>query len=155
MVLTLLVVIGVTTGIANAQNAHFVKGPTLTQDVCDVSVSFKAAGLGSVSEVEASLTVGEGSFIECVCVNRGQQVPNSANKQTLEGTVAETTLPVRNGQTTGTVSFVAVCPASFSCPPGQSEEVNQCLYNDLTLDVGGLLSNNFGDLRGGPAFPTP
>jgi hypothetical protein len=156
-VLALLVVVGVTTGVAIAQNAHYVRGPTLTVDVCDVSVSFKAAGLGDQPTVVAALSVDAGSFVECVCANKGNQVPNSANKQTLEGEIAETTLAVRNGQTTGSVSFTAECPADFSCPPGQTEVINQCLYINLSLDVGGIdaLATSFGTISGGPVLPTP
>jgi hypothetical protein len=154
-VATLVAVAGLTAGVAEAQSPHFVRGPTLTVETCDVSVAFKAAGLGGVPEVEAALVVGPGSSVQCVCVNRGRQVPNSANKQTLEGEIVVETLAVRNGQTTGTVSFVAACPADFICPPGQTETLNACRYHGLTLYVGELLSARFGDLAGGPVFPTP
>jgi hypothetical protein len=156
-VFALLVVVGLTTGVAVADSPHYIKGPTLTVDTCDLSVSFKAAGLGSQPTVVASLTVDAGSFVQCVCANNGGQVPNSAASQTLDGEIVETTLNVRNGQTTGSVSFVAECPADFSCPPGQREVINQCLYLNLSLDVGGIgaLDTSFGNISGGPVLPTP
>jgi hypothetical protein len=81
-------------------------------------VSFKVAGLGDVQDVYVSLSVAEESFVEFVCLNRGNNVPRASNKQFLQDEIVSTTLRVRNGQTTGSVAFSSDS-GDFSYPPGR------------------------------------
>ncbi len=97
-----------------------------------LSVSFKEVGLGSqytTEDITISATV-EGLW---GCFTRGptSNHPQATNKEG-PGTLSNTqTFPVRNGQTTGTISLSIVAPDL--CPNGQVERLISVSYSDITI----------------------
>ena len=54
------------------------------------------------------------------CINGGGKHPSAANKETVTAPISNTgSFPVRNRQTTGSISAGLPGPGSFTCPSGQ------------------------------------
>ena len=53
------------------------------------------------------------------------------------------TFPVRNGQTTGTITVGPVGPGDFSCPSGQTLYLQSVCYDDITLSGAGATIGPF------------
>jgi|SRR5207249_278584 len=134
----LFVVASLATGVAFAQNGHYIKlDPSLDTNTACYEVNLKEAGLGGSGAliVQYGLS-GTGSFTT-VCVNHGgNQVQGQPKSCSPCGTATQTTfLPVRNGSTSGTVSL---CPSSFTLPnPGctgsQKLVIIAASYSNLQL----------------------
>lgn len=145
-------------GAANAANPHFIRA-TAELSGTDLIVSFKEAGLGDnqliAYEASADATA------TYVCVNNGGANPSARNKTTVSGPVAATGefSSGKNGQITESLTLMPPGPGGFSCPPGQSLELAEVSYtnvsitdltNGITESIGGTFSTGclLPDVRG-------
>ena len=109
-----------------------------------LDVSFKETGLGGTGFSSVDITVTADATVTCQCVNDGGNCPKAANKSTTSAPVSGGgKFPVRNGQTTGTISVSppACTQPKPSCTPQQTLEVEDVSYTnimiaDLTLSDG-------------------
>ncbi|MDQ3992257.1 MAG: hypothetical protein M3229_01220 [Actinomycetota bacterium] len=106
LVLFMLVAAVVAIPAALAGNAHFIGAPKISASGSTATVSGKVAGLGNIPDVRV---VAEA---EAACVNRGNNKPQAANKQTVSGSA---TVPVQNGK--ALFSFDLVATFQPSCDP--------------------------------------
>jgi hypothetical protein len=121
---------------------------SLDSNLC-YNVAIKETGLGNsgLSNIEYSLTCNANFSVGCFTKN-GNQIQGQPKSGSGTAT-QETTLPIRNGQTTGTVSL---CPGAFDLPdPGctgkQEERTLAASYSECTLDdTLGTASPNLQDL---------
>ena len=109
---------------ALADSPHYVKGPTATVEGNSLVVSWKAAGLGNtVTSVDFNLTGTVTTTSQCF-TKSGNPVNGVPKSETINVN-ATGTFPVRNGQTTGSLTVAPIStlnlyrqPArSSSCPP--------------------------------------
>jgi hypothetical protein len=133
LVSTFSAVTGLFAAQALADSPHFVGTPTesvsSTGSSITLSVSFKAAGLGNISQATFFLTAtAEGTF---GCFTKSGNHPQATNKEGPATLTGSTTVDVRNGQTTGTVSVTL--STSLTCPPGQHLAVISASFTDITL----------------------
>jgi hypothetical protein len=92
------------------------------------------------TDIEASLTVvdrqgdlGE-QHPDHQCFNNGGNHPKAGNKETVTTSLTTTgTFPVRNGQTTGSLSVGPPSQGDFSCPSGQSLFLQTVTYSGITV----------------------
>jgi hypothetical protein len=114
---------------AMADSPHYVKGPTATVQGNSLVVSWKAAGLGNtVTSVDFSLTGTVTTTSQCFTKsgNPVQGVPKSETTN-----VNETgTFPVRNGQTTGSLTVEPL--STLDCTGNQQVRILSVDF-DLTL----------------------
>ena len=104
---------------ALAGSPHFVGTPTATRSGDSLSVSGKVAGLGNEDQIHVTVSA------EAACLNRGQNFPQAANKQTF---TAEGDFPVQNGK----ANFSLTLTATFSpkCSPPMS-----VVFGPVTITV--------------------
>jgi hypothetical protein len=119
------------------------------QLVCD----FKEAGLGNTLST-ALISCGSNSATATYfCINKGGNHPEAANKETVTGAVSATgSFPVRNGQTTGTLTVSPPGPGDFTCPGGQTLFLVQATYNDVFVTGEGATEMD-GDISSGCLLP--
>jgi hypothetical protein len=124
------------TALADSPNFHFANS-SVSSSTGALSVSFKETGLGTtVSTEQVTLTVDTATAVY-QCFNNGGNHPKAGNKETVSTSLTTTgTFPVRNGQTTGTIS--AGPPSqnangTFACPPGQSLFLQSVTYSGITV----------------------
>ncbi|HLN99240.1 MAG TPA: hypothetical protein VK208_12330 [Pyrinomonadaceae bacterium] len=121
ILLTLLALTSVSTLVAWAGSAHFIKNRTTASctNTSNLEVCFKEAGLES-GAVETVTVLGNGSA-DYQCINGGNKNPNAANKETVGGPISnsQTFAADQNGNITGCILLFPPGPGSFSCPPGQ------------------------------------
>jgi hypothetical protein len=118
---------------ALAQNEHFIRASANLNNDGTLTVSFKEAGLGTnqlityVASADATATY--------VCVNRGGGNPSASNKTTVSGPVSATGTfsSGKNGQVTASLTLNPPGPGGFSCPPGQSLEIAQVVYTNVSV----------------------
>jgi hypothetical protein len=119
--------------VALAVNPHFVKASAQLSGT-NLVVSWKEAGLGDNQLI--SYTANADSTVTYVCVNRGGANPSASNKTTVSGPVSAsgTFSSDKNGNITAslTLSPPAV-PADFSCPKGQSLQIAQVSYTNVSI----------------------
>ncbi|MBE1499559.1 hypothetical protein H4696_006659 [Amycolatopsis lexingtonensis] len=94
-----------------------------------LTTSFKDAGLGTgTTSVQITLTVDTATAVY-QCFNNGGNHPKAGNKETVSTSlVVSGTFPVRNGQTTGSLSAGPPSQGSFSCPSGQTLFLQSVTY---------------------------
>lgn len=116
---------GVVSSPALADSPHHVQGPAATVDGNSVVISWKAAGLGNtVTSVDFSLTG---------TVTTTSQSGNSVNCAPKTETIdvnATGTFPVRNGQTTGSLTIAPI--STLQCTGKQHVVILSASF-DLTL----------------------
>lgn len=118
--------------VALADNPHFISASDSINSAGALIVSFKEAGLGTVPSV--SITVNANGTAVYACINGGGNHPKAANKETVSGPLsASGNFPVRNGQTTGSLTVGPVGPGSFSCPSGQKLVLSSVSYSNITV----------------------
>src|SRR5687768_9289910 len=123
-----------------AANPHWIGTPTATVSGDTLTVRFKAAGLGNQSTVDFTVTASATTFSRCY--TKSGNKPQAANKRETATLSTTETFPVRNGQTTGTLSLTA--PAStLECPKGQKVVTESVTFSDVTLDGPGRLTYSF------------
>jgi hypothetical protein len=137
-----LILIGffATTGLlissALADSPHFISAGTasINNSGAYVVSGFKEAGLGNTTTTEMiTLSIGTAQATYA-CVNGGGKHPQAANKETVQKSLTTTgAFPVRNGQTTGSISAGPPGPGLFMCPPGQKFVLAFVSYSNVKL----------------------
>ncbi len=120
---------------AFADNPHFISASASVDSSTGVlTATFKEAGLGTTVTTETiTLSVSNASAIY-VCINGGSKHPSAGNKMTLSTSLTTSgAFPVRNGQTTGSLSVGPVGPMGFTCPSGQTRVLADVSYSGVTL----------------------
>jgi hypothetical protein len=92
---------------AVAGSPHFVGTPTVTRSDDSLTISGKEAGLGSETQVTIQVSA------QAACLNRGENFPNAANKETF---TAEGTFPVQNGKALFELTLTATFQPKCSPP---------------------------------------
>jgi hypothetical protein len=118
---------------ASADSPHFLfANSSVSSSTGTLSVSFKEAGLGTTVTTEhVTLTV-DTATADYQCFNNGGQHPKAGNKETVSMSLTTSgTFPVRNGQTTGTISAGPPSQGDFSCPSGQSLFLQSVTYSGI------------------------
>lgn len=155
LLLALAIVLALAGG-AWADNAHYLRADASfsTQDAC-YSVSLKEAGLGNsgFSSIEYTLTCQ--TAFTTTCINRGNNQVQGQPKNSVGTASTSTILPIRNGQTNGTITL---CPADAQlehpgCTGGQFEVITAASYSQCSLDDSlGTTSPLLPDLGGSNLF---
>jgi hypothetical protein len=127
-----------------------------SDDFGDVTVSFKASGLGNTEGLaDVVLSVDPSSEASFRCRNSGGNCPEAANKSQLQDTQVEGQFPIRNGQVTGSLTFPAPDAIGF-CPGGQDEVLVAVTYVNITISLPDFgISQSFGTLSGGEVGSCP
>jgi hypothetical protein len=114
---------------ALADSPHYIKGPTATVEGNSLTVSWKAAGLGNtVTSVDFSLT--GTADVTSQCFTKSGNPVNGVPKQETVDVDVTGSFPVRNGQTTGSLT---VSPLStLTCTGSQQVRILDVSF-DLTL----------------------
>jgi len=117
---------------ALAQNEHFVRASGNLNNNGTLTVSFKEAGLGTNQNITYVLSAD--ATATYVCVNRGGANPSAQNKTTVAGPVSSTGTfsSGKNGQVTASLT-VSPPPSDISCPSGQTLQLAQVTYTNVTL----------------------
>jgi hypothetical protein len=129
-----ITMVSITTGVALAQSPHYVKGPDATLNGSDAVVSWKEAGLGSITPAQVTYTADADGTATYACINRGGNHPSASNKQEVNGPVESSgTFPIgKNGTITGSLSISP--PAStLNCPGNQAELLACVSYSGISL----------------------
>ncbi len=118
---------------AFADSPHFLSSSAVIDTSGNLIVSFKEAGLGTILTT-ATLNASAQNTSVYACINGGGNHPKAANKETVSGPVSNSgTFPVRNGQTTGSITLSPVGPGDFTCPNGQDLVLASTSYSDVTI----------------------
>jgi hypothetical protein len=118
-----------------ADSPHFLAAAnTVSADTGALTTTFKDAGLGTgTSSIQVTLTVGTATAVY-QCWNNGGNHPQAGNKETVVTSLSVTgTFPVRNGQTTGSLTAGPPGPGTFACPAGQSLYLQSADYSGITV----------------------
>jgi hypothetical protein len=114
---------------AMADSPHYVQGPTATVQGNSLVVSWKAAGLGNtVTSANFNLTGTVNTTSQCF-TKSGNPVNGVPKSETVNVSVSGT-FPVRNGQTTGSLT---VSPISTLTCTGNQHVVILSAHFNLTL----------------------
>jgi hypothetical protein len=118
--------------VALAVSPHFVRADADLSG-SNLVVSFKEAGLGTNQLI--SYEANADATATYVCVNRGGGNPSASNKTTVSGPVSATGTfsSGKNGQVTASLTLNPPGPGGFSCPPGQSREIAQVTYTNVSI----------------------
>jgi hypothetical protein len=127
-----LVVMLATAAVAFAVSPHFVRADADVSGA-NLVVSFKEAGLGTNQQI--TYVANADATATYVCVNRGGANPSASNKTTVSGPVSATGTfsSGKNGQVTASLTLNPPAPGGFSCPPGQSLEIAQVVYTNVSI----------------------
>jgi hypothetical protein len=132
-ILAVLFVAGFTASAALADSPHFIKASASVDGAGNLVCTFKEAGLGTTVSTEAVTCSADASAVYA-CINGGGNHPKAANKETVNGPVSGGgNFPVRNGQTTGSITVAPPSAGSFSCPNGQDLVLASVCYSNITL----------------------
>jgi hypothetical protein len=128
-------------GVAAADSPHFIKaGASIDTSTGALVCSFKEAGLGNVPTVD--ITCSATATVVYQCFNNGGHHPKAGNKETVQADVSGSgTFPVRNGQTTGSITVPPPGPGTFSCPSGQTLFLQSVQYDNVTISGQGASVN--------------
>ena len=135
----LLLVLGIVVSIvlvapsAFADSPHFISASASVSSSGDLVARFKEAGLGTTVSTE-SITLTANGTATYACINGGGNHPKATNKETVNGPVSNTgSFPVRNGQTTGSLTVAPPGPGNFACPSGQKLVLAFVSYTNVML----------------------
>ncbi len=129
---------------ALADSPHFLSASFAIDSSGNLTCTFKEAGLGNTATSADITCTAATSEAVYQCWNNGGKHPKAGNKETVGGLVTNTdTFPVRNGQTTGTITVGPVSQGSFSCPSGQTLYLESTCYDDITLSGEGATIGPF------------
>ncbi len=119
--------------VAYADSPHFISASASVDSSGALVASFKEAGLGTTTTTE-KITLNATASATYACINGGGNHPKAANKETVTAPVSNSgSFPVRNGQTTGSISAGPPGPGTFSCPSGQSLVLAFVSYTGVSL----------------------
>ena len=126
---TFVVAGGALSSPALADSPHYVKGPTATVSGDSLTVSWKAAGLGNtVTSVDFALTGTISTTSQCF-TKSGNPVNGVPKSETIDVN-ATGSFPVRNGQTTGSLTVSPI--STLQCTGNQHVVILSASF-DLTL----------------------
>jgi len=133
-----LSVIVLAAGPAAADSPHFISEGTasITSSGAYNVSNFKEAGLGNTTTSESITLHIDKATATYVCVNGGGQHPKAVNKQSVNTSLTTTgSFPVRNGQTTGSISAGPPPAGPFSppCSPPMKVVLAQVSYSGVSL----------------------
>jgi len=129
LLLATLAILVLTAQSAMADSPHYVKGPTATVEGNSLVVSWKAAGLGNtVTSVDFNLTGTVTTTSQCF-TKSGNPVNGGPKSETINVN-ATGTFPVRNGQTTGSLTISPI--STLTCTGNQHVVILSAAF-DLTL----------------------
>jgi hypothetical protein len=137
--------------VALADNPHFISASASIDNNGNLVCTFKEAGLGTTVST-TNISCSADATVVYACINGGGNHPKATNKETVSGPVSGGgTFPVRNGQTTGSITVAPPGPGDFSCPNGQKLVLASVSYTNITLtgeggdtaNVSGTLSKTF------------
>jgi hypothetical protein len=120
---------------ALADSPHFLyANNSVSSTTGALTTSFKDAGLGTgTSSIQITLTVDTATAVY-QCFNNGGNHPKAGNKETVSTSLTTTgTFPVRNGQTTGSLTVGPPGPGAFSCPSGQTLFLQSATYSGTNV----------------------
>jgi hypothetical protein len=142
--LLLIGAVALAAGTANAASPHFVRGPdaSLNTSTGEVTVTWKAAGLGDTTQVSYEASADGSARFQCV--NRGGNCPAAANKEDVFGPVSAsgTFASGKNGTITASLTFQP--PAStLDCPGNQVIRLVSVSFSGIALAD---LTNNLVEL---------
>jgi hypothetical protein len=149
VVALLTVAIAIPTALADSP--HFISASASIDSSGNLVCSFKEAGLGTTLATEHVSCSADATAVYA-CINGGDNHPKAANKETVSGPVSGGgDFPVRNGQTTGSITVAPPGPGGFSCPNGQRLVLASISYTNITLtglagdtaNVPGTISKTF------------
>jgi hypothetical protein len=147
--LLLLAVVGAGLAVAPAAQAdspHFLKASASINSAGQLVCAFKEVGLGN-TVTSADISCSADATAVYQCFNNGGKHPKAGNKETVGGPVSSSgTFPVRNGQTTGSLTVSPPGPGDFSCPPGQTLFLQSVSYTNIVLSGEGATANVPGSL---------
>jgi len=134
---------------AQADSPHFLKASASVDSSGNLVCTFKEAGLGNtLTTADISCTADATAVYQCF--NNGGHHPKAGNKETVSAQVGNSgTFPVRNGQTTGSITVAPPGPGSFSCPSGQTLFLQSVTYNNIVLSGEGATADVPGTLSSG------
>lgn len=118
---------------ALADSPHFLfANASVNTSTGALDVSFKEVGLGTtVTTEQVTLTVDTATAVY-QCWNNGGKHPKAGNKETVSSSLTTTgSFPVRNGQTTGTISAGPPSQGDFACPNGQTLFLESVTYTGI------------------------
>jgi hypothetical protein len=157
-IVTVCMFVGLASIPAWADSPHYLRAAvSLDSDTACYSVTIKEAGLGNsgFSELTYSLTCDAQFTVACVTGNKKKHVVQGQPKSGETELTGQTTLPITNGQTNGTISL---CPAAEDLPdPGctgnQIEVILAASYSNCELDDSlGTASPTLGNRSAGSLF---
>jgi hypothetical protein len=120
-------------GTIYADSPHFISASASIDEAGNLVCSFKEAGLGTTLQTEA-VTCSADATAVYACINGGDKHPKAANKETVSGPVSGGgAFPVRNGQTTGSITVAPPEAGTFSCPSGQRLVLASVSYTSIVL----------------------
>ena len=135
VLLSVLVMLALSMSMAFAASPHFISegNASINSAGAYVVTNFKEAGLGSTTTTE-NITLSATATAAYACINGGGKHPSATNKETVTEPLTHTQpFPVRNGQTTGTISVGPPGAGSFSCPSGQRLVLAFVSYTNVEL----------------------
>ena len=143
----LILVLALGASVALADSPHFINASAIIAQQGNLVCTFKEAGLGNTLTT-ANISCSADATAVYACINGGNKHPKAANKETVGGPVSNGgSFPVRNGQTTGSITVAPPGPGDFSCPNGQTLVLASVSYTNIVLsgegataDVPGTLS---------------
>src|SRR6266568_1578818 len=121
-VLLALLMLVLSVSAAFADSPHFLfADSSVSTSTGALTVSFKDAGLGTgTTSIVITLKVNTATAVY-QCFNNGGNHPKAGNKETVSTSlVTSGTFPVRNGQTTGSLTVGPPSQGSFACPSRKS-----------------------------------
>jgi hypothetical protein len=120
---------------AFADSPHFLFADnSVSSSTGALTTSFKDAGLGTgTTSIQITLTVDNATAVY-QCFNNGGNHPKAGNKETVSTALSTTgNFPVRNGQTTGSLTVGPPSQGSFTCPSGQSLFLQSVTYSGTNV----------------------
>jgi hypothetical protein len=117
---------------AQAVSPHFISSSGTLNGDGTLTVKFKEAGLGTNQNITYTLTAD--ATATYVCVNKGGGNPSASNKTEVSGPVSATGTfsSGKNGNVTASLT-VSPPKSTLSCPNGQSLELAQVSYTNVSL----------------------
>jgi hypothetical protein len=131
---------------ALADSPHFIKASATINSSGQLVCSFKEAGLGTTLTT-ANISCAADATATYQCWNNGGKHPQACNKETVGGPVSNGgAFPVRNGQTTGSITVSPPGQGDFSCPNGQTLFLEDVSYTNIVLSGEGATADVPGTL---------
>jgi hypothetical protein len=136
---TLLLTFLLATSSVFAANPHFIGTPSASfGSNGDLTVSFKAAGLGNVDTADFTLSADSADAYWQCFTRSGNPVQGVPKKATETDLVVTDKFPVRNGQTTGKLTLSAPAAQDLKCTGNQNARMLSVTYYNVVLSGEGL-----------------